>query len=304
MPDFGSGLNMQTDEFDDLIPRLRPSEEIHPLSSKSFKKTRRQLHLAALSVQSSYHEFAWECLRRNRFYQALVDQRINAVPDAEWGYRWHASAPRSHGLVRIKPYCETYHEGNPPAWIGLDSFAERLPMQVSMESTTATLSLQPGQVAVVIDLAGLIDGQSPWDIQLWALRERLQEITAQQLKIAPVSGKPPHKKVLLRRLKMFDLLSDGTPLDKAALELKYRQRKPVARVKGPISAFDPVHLQLGKPEPVTTAFEDASEAYHLVYRHGYVGLLRGEKNYTLQGSRLVPNSIALADEFDERASDW
>ena len=304
MPDFDGGLNMRADNFDSLIPRLRPSEAIHPLSSKPFTKPKRQLHHAELSVQSSYHEFAWECLRRNRFYQALVDQRGNAIPDAEWGYRWQITAPRVHGLVRLKPYWEAYTEGDPPAWVGLDSFAEHLPVSVDMAPKSVSLNLQPGQVAVVIDLAGLIDGQSPWDIQLWALRERLQEISQQQLQLDPVSGKPPHRKVLLRRLKMFDLLSDGMPLDKAALELKYRQRKPVAKVKGPTSAFDPVHLQLGKSEPVTTAFEDASEAYHLVYRHGYVGLLRGEKNYTLQGSRLVPNSIALADESDERASDW
>ena len=40
------------------------------------------------------------------------------------------------------------------------------------------------------------------------------------------------------------------------------------------------------------------------YATEHVSVLRGEKNYTLQGSRLVPNSIALADESDERASDW
>ncbi len=295
---------MQTDNFDSLIPNQRPSEAIHPLSSKPFTKPKRKLHKVELSVQSSYHEFAWEFLRRNRFYQALVDQRSNAVSDAEWGYRWQTSAPRVHGLVRIKPYWETYNEGDPPAWIGLDSFAERLPNSVDMAPKNVCLNLQAGQVAVVLDLAGLIDGQSPWDIQLWALRERLQEISQDQLQVVPVSGKPHHRKVLLRRLKMFDLLSDGMPLNKAASELKYRQRKPVAKVKGPISAFDPVHLQLGKLEPVTTAFEDASEAYHFVYRHGYISLLRGEKNYTLQGGRLVPNSIAFAQEPDKGDQEW
>ena len=304
MPDFDGSLKMQTENFDDLIPRLRPSEAIHPLSSKPFTKPKRQLRRVELRVQSSYSEFAWECLRRNRFYQAVVDQRSNAIPDAEWGYRWHSSALRAHGLVRLKPYWESYHEGDPPAWVGLDDFAERLPVLADMASRNVSLKLQPGQVAVVIDLAGLIDGQSPWDIQIWALRERLQEISVKQLKVDPVSGKPPHRKVLLRRLKMFDLLSDGMPLDKAALELKYRLRKPAAKVKCHASAFDPVHLKLGKPEPVTTAFEDASEAYHLVYRHGYVSLLRGEKDYTLQGSRLVPNSIVLAQEADEDGQEW
>lgn len=302
MPNIGDGLNMQTDNFDGLIPRLRPSEAIHPLSSKPFKNPERQLQYAKLSEKNSYLEFAWEFLRRNRFYQALVDKRSNAVPDAEWGYRWHTSAPRSHGLVRLKDYWEPYTEGDPPAWVGLDSFAERLPVSADMASTKVSLILQPGQVAVVIDLAGLIDGQSPWEIQLWALNARLEEIS-KQLEVDRVSGKSPHRKVLLRRLKLFDLLSEEMPLEKAAMELKYRERRPVAKFKGSMSPFDPIHLNQGKSEPVTTAFEDASEAYRLVYRQGYVGLLRGEKTYTLHGRRLVPFSIEYPEESDDGGQD-
>jgi hypothetical protein len=289
--------------FETLIPRLRPSEAIHPVSAQPLGHAKREVCKAELTVQDSYLEFAWEFMRRNRFYQALVDKNKKAVPESQWGYAWHATAPRVHGLVRFKPYWETYGEGSPPAWIGLDSFAERLPANVSIASKSVSVDLQAGQVAVVFDLAGLIHGQSPWDIQVWALRERLQELCQLHFKIDVVSGKPPHKKVLLRRLRMFDLLSNDTPLDKAALELKYRHRKQSIKAKSTASPFDPGHLQLGKSEPVTTAFEDASEAYNLVYRHGYIGLLRGEKNYTLQGQRLVPDSIVNSEDRDD-AKDW
>lgn len=154
---------------------------------------------------------------------------------------------------------------------------------------------------MVIDLAGLIDGQSPWDIQLWALRERLQEITAQQLKIAPVSEKPPHKKVLLRRLKMFDLLSDGTPLDKAALGLA-TSAQTVAN-KQTITHLTSLYLQIWATNPGHNVLD--IQCTSPVYRHGYVVVARREELYTLQGSQAWrPNSIALADESDERASDW
>lgn len=291
-------------DFDNLVLRLRPAEAIHPEPTKKFNNPKRKLSQVELTIEDSYNEFAWEFLRRNRFYQALVDGRENLVPESRWGYTWHPNIGRVHGLVRLKPYWETYRDGDPPAWIGLDSFAERLPITTNMEFKTVAIELQPGQIAVVFDVAGLIHGQSPWDIQASALSERLKELCENEFQTSEIRGKPPHKKVLIRRLKMFDLLDEGRTLDKAAIELKYRQKKPVSKVKSSASPFAPMHLQLGKPEPVTTAFDDASEAYNLVYRHGYIALLRGEKGYTLKGKRLVPDTIMYRDEDTESQQDW
>jgi len=291
-------------DFENLVLRLRPVEAIHPESTGKFDKPKRKLSQVELTVKDSYNEFAWEFLRRNRFYQALVDGHKNLVPESQWGYTCHPNIARTHGLVQLKPYWETYRDGDPPAWIGLDSFAERLPITTNMEFNTAVIELQPGQVAVVFDVAGLIHGQSPWDIQAWAVRERLKELCENEFYTNEISGKPPHKKVLIRRLKMFDLLDEGRTLVKAAIELRYRQRKPVSKVKNSQSPFAPMHLQLGKSEPVTTAFDDASEAYKLVYRHGYIALLRGEKSYTLKGKRLVPDTIMYRDEDTESQQDW
>lgn len=297
---FDNNIRFTDEEFDVLVPRQRPAEGMHPQNAEKLGSPKREIATIELTGQDSYNEFAWEFLRRNRFYQAMLDGRKRQVPDSKWGYAWHPDAIRTHGLVRLKPYEEAYGDGDPPAWIGLDSFAEMLPTSVGMAFKTVPIDLRPGQVAVVFDVAGLIHGQSPWDVQAWAVRERLNELCKVQFQTTEIFGKPPHKKVLLRRLRMFDLLEKGTPLNTAASELHYRVRKPVAKVKGALSPFSVENMQLKKSEPVTTAFDDANEAYKHVYRHGYLGLLRGEKDYTLQGRRLVPNTIIYKNDGEAK----
>jgi hypothetical protein len=291
------------EEFDELVPRQRPDEGMHPKNAEKLGNPKLAIATINLTAQDSYNEFAWEFLRRNRFYQAMLDGRKRQVPESKWGYAWHPDVTRTHGLVRLKPYEEAYGDGDPPAWIGLDSFAEMLPTSVGMEFKTVPIDLRPGQIAVVFDVAGLIHGQSPWGVQAWVVRERLKELCKVHFRTTEIFGKPTHKNVLLRRLRMFDLLEKGTPLNTAASELHYRVRKPVAKVKGALSPFSAENMQLKKSEPVTTAFDDANEAYKLVYRHGYLGLLRGEKDYTLQGLRLVPYTIInkSGDEVGEGA---
>jgi hypothetical protein len=278
--------------LDALVPPTRPRKAIHPESTKLFNYKPSELTTTHLSVQSSYSEFAWEFLRRNRFYKALVDRHEKHLTELQWGYRWRPEVSRTHGLVRIKPYTESYAEGEPPAWMGLDSFAEQLPTKVGLRSESVSIELRPGQVAVVFDLAGLIHGQSPWDIQLWTVRDRFIALCNDQLQATVISGKPQHRKALLRRLRMFDLLDEGRDLADATSILGYRRRRPIATIKGSPNPFSAGHLQLGKLEPVTSAFEDANAAYDLVYRHQYLDVLRGERNYTLIGNRLIPYAIS------------
>lgn len=297
-------INPSEAEFDSLVPPQRPLRAIHPESTAAFSQPAQDLSGIDLTIQDSYNEFAWEFLRRNRFYQAVVDEHMESLPDSQWGYKWHENVARGHGLVRYKPYWEAYMEDEPPAWKGLDSFAERLPTKVDLTPSSVTIALEPGQVAVVFDVAGLIQGQSPWNIQAWALHERLSELCNTQLETQEVGGKPPHKKVLLRRLKMFDLLSEGWPIDEAAKKLHYRQKRTPKQVAQAASPFSPMHLQLGKSEPVTTAYDDANTAYDLVYRHGYLGLLQGEKNYTLNGNRLVSNTLVYKNWDGEGEPVW
>jgi hypothetical protein len=296
--------------FNQLIPKARPVQEIHPESSKRFSKPRHnKWKLVTLDEESSYHEFAWEFLRRNRFYQALVDAKENALPETAWGYKWAAQATRTHGLTRLKPYCESYSDGNPPAWQGLDSFAQRLPSTVSQDSSQVTLNLQAGQVAIVFDVGGILNGQSAWDIQTWAARERLNELCQTTYQTTEVKYGLGHKRVLVRRLALLKMLSEGKELQKAFREL-YKARKPFAgkqlknkskslrtdsadQVNQKAAAMMDQVVKTFSQTPSTTAFEDAAKIYNYIYRHGYIDLLRGEKTYQLNGPSLIPHTIAL-----------
>jgi hypothetical protein len=284
--------------FNRLIPKKRPEQKIHPISTEGFSKPKRtKWKLVALDEESSHHEFAWEFLRRNRFYQALVDARTNALSETEWGYNWASQVSRTHGLIRLKPYWESYNEGYPPAWQGLDSFAERLPTTVRQEPSQVTLNLEAGQVAIVFDVGGLISGQSAWDIQMWALRTRFDELCKTNFRTTEVKYGIVHKRVLLRRLSLLKKLDEGCTLSTAVKDLDYKIRKPFVSKQlkdAPADAMDQL-VKSVTDTPVTTAYEDAIEIYNYIYRHGYLDLLRGSKTYTLDGTRLIPDDIALRE---------
>lgn len=168
-----NSANFEDPDFSKLIPRLRPTRSIHPESTRKFSESTRTIKKIEVTQLSSYGEFAWEFLRRNRFYQALVDRKRDRVPETQWGYKWNSAVSRSHGLVRLKPYWESYQKGEPPSWLGLGSFAEQLPLATNMEYTTVEIKLRPGQIAVVFDVGDMIAGQSPWQKQAYAIEQRL-----------------------------------------------------------------------------------------------------------------------------------
>jgi len=114
MPVTPGSINIFSEsDFNNLVLPLRPTEAIHPETTKKFSNPKRKLSQVDMTIKDSYNEFAWEFLRRNRFYQALVDGRKNLVPESRWGYTCHPNIERTHGLVRLKPYWETYQEGTP-----------------------------------------------------------------------------------------------------------------------------------------------------------------------------------------------
>ena len=303
-------IKKSKDGFDELIPEVRPAERVHPISTDIYDDSNRQkLTKVQFNVQSSFIELAWECLRRNRFYQALVDGDENALPESAWGYRWHHKVARTHGLIRLKPYQEAYQEGEPPAWTGLDSFAEQPLAPARFTQEIRTIELQPGQVAVVFDVAGIFAGQSPWQIQADAISEILGRLSKDKFKAVPLSGKSRHKNVLVRCLKLFDLLDDHRSLAGAASVLGYGKKQKRPKDSFTNSPFSSQSLQtLTKREPVseavTTAFEDANEMYNLIYRHGYIKLLQGERTYKYTKGRLTPHSIVRRSTKSEALKDW
>lgn len=289
--------NAEDQAFDSLIPRTRPAPDIHPLSTRDLEEeANRKWKKEYPTAHDSYVVFAWEYLRRNRFYQALVDKSPGHLPASAWGYRCGLEQTRGHGLIQAKPYWEKYEEGAPPAWLGLDSFAAALPTVVATKAEEKSIQLNAGQVAIIFDVAGVIFGQSPYDQQIELARERLAAL-CEGLRVAKIGGKPPHREVLVRRLKMFDLISAGSSLAEAAVRVK-------AATLGSGDPFSANNLRLRPPKPSTTSFDDATEAYNLVYRHGYAALLQGESSYVLNGNQAVPSDFFYRDEVRHLLKDW
>lgn len=266
--------------FDLLVPVKRPTKDVHPKGTQIWGFEHN--HTIKVNEDSSYLEFAWECLRRNRFYMALVDNKIKHRPDTEWGYRWHKDVQRTHGLMELKPYTEGYNEGAPPRWFGLDSFAESFPTTASLETVTVPIKLKPGQVAIVFDLGGHFVN-SPWNVQLLAAHDELEKLAKKLYCVDGLSYKDKHKEVLTRRLAMFDQISIGRSIQEA--EMNVSAHKAHAKFIKTRKVASPFPTAVGEQKATTTAYDDADEVYDLIYRHGYIKLLGAEKYFKVDGNR-------------------
>jgi hypothetical protein len=279
--------------FDLLIPASRPSKGVHPKVTVHWVFHHK--HAIKVNEDSGYLEFAWECLRRNRYYMALVDKKGKTRPDTEWGYQWHKDVPRSHGLMELKPYTEGYNEGSPPRWVGLDSFAESFPTTASLETITVPITLKPGQVAIIYDLGGHF-GDSPWSAQTFTTHIELRKLAKKLYSVEGLSFKDKHKKILLRRLAMFDSISSGQSIQFAAQKL-LGERARTKRVKaGEVARLFPSE----EHKTSTTAYDDADAAYDLIYRHGYIKLIGAEHIYKFDGNRMrtfTPEELNDKNEF-------
>lgn len=79
---------------------------------------------AALNDDSA-SEYAWEFLRRNRFYQAMVDGTRPSFDLAQWGYRPTAAHEAGFGLQRVKHYSEG-HDDSLPHWTPIAAMVDRM----------------------------------------------------------------------------------------------------------------------------------------------------------------------------------
>jgi hypothetical protein len=117
---------------------------------------------------------------------------------------------------------------------------------------------------------------------------------------------------LVRKLKVFDLLGLGVDIKEVETKLAYLlDQKQVQRLATPSthiknSIFDvkdeakpklkPKPRPASKAKSMSGIYEDANEAYQLIYRHGYLRLLRGQLF-------LVDENKVTAYEYDDVAQD-
>lgn len=212
---------------------------IHPIlvgDYKSKKKIKIPLsqgdakHYGHLTDKSLFAEYAWEFLRRNRFYQAMIDNVNPSFDLDEWGYSAGPSHAASCGLTQpYKHYAESYEE-NPPEWAPLWAISARLHETLRSREFSRTSIEYPGQqVPFVFDIAstfgpGSIGLQMQADLAVKSIEEYLK---ARNQRPPPGLINRPGKPKLRMYLRLADLMSypqkiepaDGAPTAKNALQL-------------------------------------------------------------------------------------
>lgn len=173
----------------------------------------------ALTDESTYSEYAWEFLRRNRFYQRLIDKGLPDLTVENWEYATNTECSPPVGIVYLKPYREGYATGTPVEWTGIHTFADQLKRAVptTRASKIVDVAWPRSQVALTFDI-GLLLGE-----RTTAIESQIAMARAHLYQLAEAAGISPStrirsvdKKVLRAQLRVADLLSTPKMLSKAA----------------------------------------------------------------------------------------
>ena len=175
-----------------------------------------------LDDESSYSEYAWAFLRRNRFYQWRCDGR-SPFPLAHWGYRPSDEHEFTFGLVQLKHYAEPFScEGAVPVkWTGIHTFEEQLCRVARRPGTTPiagpVIDFPHHQVGIVFDLSPIVGSQSATiDIQIALAKAHLHKLIEERYeRLSPIQN-APIKRLLRAQLRIADLLSAPEGLSLAA----------------------------------------------------------------------------------------
>lgn len=268
---------------------VRDPGSVHPTMVEHFKPKEKILapnkgtasDYAGLKDDSTYSEYAWEFLRRNRFYQAMVDGNRPAFDLAEWGYRPTPAHEPGFGLRRVKHYTER-HDDSPPHWEPFAAMEDRLRhTRRHFKHHRPTIEYPGAQVAVVFDLAPVfgpgtcaLQKQADFAVKyLERLRKKYvpQEFTASHIEAI----NQPTKKLLRGYLKLADLvshpqaqLSEGK---EDQPEHKGRARPGIITIKQAATMLPDYYLPVKKQESITDAKRDdaayrfADEAWKHIY---------------------------------------
>ncbi|WP_374660968.1 transcriptional regulator domain-containing protein [Inhella sp.] len=109
--------------------RIHPSflDDFHPQPFAGDGNSYGKSLYKGLHDDSSYAEYAWEFLRRNKCYQHSFDNPNSPILDINhWGFKSPSLSEATCGLITPKPYIERYGTGNRSEWAVLVDFRESL----------------------------------------------------------------------------------------------------------------------------------------------------------------------------------
>lgn len=191
---------------------------VHPKAVLTFKpafslripKENTLKQYGTLTDDSSYSAYAWAFVRRNRFYQALVDKSLPEFRISDWGYRRAPDEEAAFGLIRLKNYKEKFTEGVPVQWIGIHDFFNEIGKQLpSSKQTHKNLEYPSSQVAINFDIGPIHGPGTPAiDIQIKLAKKALDDLYKKSGFSEGKRVNAPSKSLLRALLRIADLLSD------------------------------------------------------------------------------------------------
>lgn len=223
MNEYASDQAPNNDDDVNSLNANRGRHPIHPAAVSAFRsaksitkpKPSTQRNYGDLSDRSTYAEYAWEFLRRNRFYQQLLDGTLHSASLDEWGYQASPDRNVTCGLARLKPYEQLYAD-KPPVWEPIDQIVVRINESLAhFRHQRTKLEYPESQMAFAFDLCAIFGpNEIGLNLQSSIATQVLQgfivtkKISSGFTATAPVSKKPDALKEKLRKcLLVADLLS-------------------------------------------------------------------------------------------------
>lgn len=163
-----------------------------------------------LTDSSSYSEYAWAFLRRNRFYQRLIDGKLPNLTEENWEYAQDTDYEPPSGLVRLKHYREAYSVKTPVEWSGIHTFRDQLKTAkpTRREPHKVDVEWPSSRVALIFDIKPMLGkNTSAIDVQLAMAKVHLQSLAESEGALFPKKTKPPSKSLLRAQLRVADFLS-------------------------------------------------------------------------------------------------
>jgi len=204
--------------------RVHPAavDDYLPIDRMMISKTNQKDAYGPLTDNSTYSDYAWAFLRRNRFYQQLLDKSLTKHDIQYWGYRSSKATNHHLGLVDAKPYKELPGTGTKIRWWGIHSFLDQLEARAIHGKDTVEIEWPATQVALIFDIDPVFgDGTTAINLQIELAKRHLHNSVGTKL---PILKKPrrPDKWLLRAQLRVADLLSSPT---KICIAKQVRQRK-------------------------------------------------------------------------------
>ncbi|APW42030.1 hypothetical protein [Rhodoferax saidenbachensis] len=290
------GMATSNTTFAREVGRIHPTvvEHFEPQTKLGAPKPGNAKEYADLNDDSTYSMYAWEFLRRNRFYQAMVDDLCPSFDLAQWGYRPTPAHEPSFGLTHVKHYSES-HEESLPHWAPIMMMAGRMQHTITHFKHHQSPIEYPGaQVAVVFDLApvfgpGTVALQTQADFAVKYLERLLstgnlsQAFHASDDETVKEPTNRPNRQLLRGYLRLADVLSNPQTLlsENTDLPMAKRRGKPGLLTIEQAAALMPDYdVTDDKRQTITDdqrrdrAYRYADKAWKLIYGWECLSLLK------------------------------